>query len=109
MKKLNSRKKEDKCLRYQYIKGIIMKKVFNIIVIITVLAITYLTVIVLNAYFSNSIGISISYDLSAVVVPMVILLGSLLYNFLNKSLIMILISSIGLIEISILGFIILKL
>jgi len=86
-----------------------MKKVFNIIVIITVLAITYLTVIVLNAYFSNSIGISISYDLSAVVVPMVILLGSLLYNFLNKSLIMILISSIGLIEISILGFIILKL
>ncbi|MBI9011602.1 MAG: hypothetical protein JEZ08_05170 [Clostridiales bacterium] len=80
-----------------------MKKIINIAVIAIVLSITYITTIILRAHYSTSIGFSLSYDNSSVVILILVLIGAALFNLHNKSWKMLAVSLLGLVEIIIIG------
>ena len=85
-----------------------MKRFINIAVVSIVVFLTGITIIILYANFSNSIGFSLSYDTQDVVIPMIILVCSGILNLINKSWKMLGVSVVGLVEMLILGLILLK-
>ena len=85
-----------------------MKRFINIAVVSIVVFLTGITIIILYANFSNSIGFSLSYDTQDVVIPMIILVCSGILNLINKSWKMLGVSVVGLVEMLILGLILLN-
>ncbi len=85
-----------------------MKRFINIAVVSIVVFLTGITITILYANFSNSIGFSLSYDTQDVVIPMIILVCSGILNLINKSWKMLGVSVVGLVEMLILGLILLN-